>query len=108
MSNSQETNTGIGVIVEFKFKPGTQGAALMTELMKDRLPSVARTFDGCEFVRLYADPGDASRLFLLERWESRPKYEKYREWAMAQPGSSEAMSLLERDAICTYLDDTGA
>jgi quinol monooxygenase YgiN len=98
----------IGIIVGFKFRPGTNGAALLTETMKERLPSVTRKSDGCEFVHLYADPDDANRLFLLERWESRAKYEKYREWAMAQPGSSEAMSLLEREPTWTYLDDTGA
>ena len=98
----------IGVIVDFKFKRDTTGAAQMTEMFKERLPSVTRSSDGNEFVHLYADPDDANRLFLLERWESRAKYEKYREWAMAQPGSTEAMSLLERDPSWTYLDDTGA
>lgn len=98
----------IGVIVEFKFKPGTDGAAQMTKVMEERLSSVTRKSDGCEFVHLYADAENSNRLFLLERWESRAKYEKHREWAMAQPGSSEAMSHLERDPSWTYLDDTGA
>jgi quinol monooxygenase YgiN len=80
----------------------------MTEMLKERLPSVTRTSDGCEFVHLYADPNDANHLILLERWESRAKYEKYREWAMAQSASSDAMSLLERDPVWAYLDDTGA
>lgn len=98
----------IGVIVDFRFKRDTDGAAQMTELMRERLPSVTRSSDGCEFVHLFADPDDANHLILLERWESRTKYEKYREWAMAQPGSGEAMPLLERDPVWTYLDDTGA
>ena len=98
----------IGMIVDFKFKPDSQGAALMTKTLKDRLPSVTRTFDGCEFVRLYVDPDDPNHLFLLERWESRAKYEKYREWAMAQPGSDDMMSMVESEPTWTYLDDTGA
>lgn len=98
----------IGVIVDFKFKRGTQGAAQMTELMKERLSSVTRASDGCEFVHLYADPNDADHLVLLERWESRAKYEKYREWAMAQAGTEELLPLLERDMTTLYLDDTGA
>jgi hypothetical protein len=64
-------------------------------------------WDGCEFVHLYADPDDANHLFLLEHWESRAKYEKYREWAMAQPASNDMMSMVERDPTWTYLDDTG-
>lgn len=97
----------IGVIVDFKFKPDTNGASLMTETFKKRLPSVTRSYDGCEYVHLYADPDDPNHLVLLERWESRAKYEKYREWAMAQPGSGEPMSMLEADPTWTYLDDTG-
>jgi hypothetical protein len=31
-------------------------------------------------------------LFLLQRWESRAKYDKYLEWAMAQSGTRESMS----------------
>jgi hypothetical protein len=39
----------------------------MTETLKDRLPSVTRSFDGCEHVHLYSDPDDASHLVLLQR-----------------------------------------
>jgi quinol monooxygenase YgiN len=98
----------IGVIVEFKFKPASPGAAMMTETLKERLPSITRTHDGCEYVNLYADPGDADHLFLLQRWESQAKYEAYREWAMAQSSSSDALAFLERDPVWTFLDDTGA
>jgi quinol monooxygenase YgiN len=98
----------IGVIVEFWFKPGSEGAALLTNTMKERLPSVTRTFDGCEYVRLYVDPGNPDHLVLLEGWESREKYDKYREWAMAQSGTEGLMPLLEREMTTVYLDDTGA
>jgi quinol monooxygenase YgiN len=94
----------MGRVTDFR----REGAGQMTKVMKERLPSVARKSGGCEFVNLYVDPEDANRLFLLERWETRAKHEKYREWAMAQPGSSEAMSHLERDPSWMYLDDTGA
>jgi quinol monooxygenase YgiN len=87
---------------------GDNVADLLTETMKQRLSSVTRSYDGCEYVHLYADPDDASHLFLLERWESRAKYEKYREWAMAQPGSTEMMAQVERDPTWMYRDDTGA
>jgi quinol monooxygenase YgiN len=107
-TDREESNMSIGVIVDFQFKEDTNGAALMTEVLKERLPSVTRSYDGCEFVNLYADPDDANHLVLMERWESRAKYEKYREWAMAQQGSSEAMAFLERDPTWMYLDDTGA
>lgn len=98
----------IGVIVDFRFKAGTQGPALMTEAMKKRLPSTTRSYDGCEYVHLYVDPDDANRLVLLERWESLEKYEKYREYAMSQSETGDLLSTLESEPIYTYLDDTGA
>jgi quinol monooxygenase YgiN len=76
--------------------------------MKQRLPSVTRSYDGCENIHLYADRDDANHLFLLERWESRAKYDKYLEWANAQQGTSEIMAHVESDPTWTYLDDTGA
>jgi len=97
----------IGVIIDFEFKADSDGAALMKETMKERLPSVTRKADGCEFVNLYVDPDDPNHLILLGRWESRAKYDKYLEWAMAQPGSNELMSIVARDPVWTYLDDTG-
>lgn len=99
---------GTGIIVDFRFKPDTTGAAQMTKMLKERLSPVTRNFDGCEFVHLYADPDDANHLILLEHWESRAKYEEYREWTTTQPGSSEVMSLLEREPAWTFLEDTGA
>ena len=95
----------IGVIVDFLCKPG--GAALLTETMKERLP-FTRTYDGCEEIYLYTDHNDPNHLFLVERWESREKYDKYRGWAMAQPGTQELLPLLEREMTTIYLDETGA
>lgn len=98
----------IAVVIEFQFKPESKGAALLISTMKERLTSVTRSYDGCEHIHLYTDPSDANHLFLLERWESREKYEKYLEWAMAQAGTQELLPLLERDMSTLYLDDTGA
>jgi quinol monooxygenase YgiN len=98
----------IGVIIEFWFKPDSEGAALLTETMKERLPSVTRPYDGCEDIYLYKDPDNPNHLFLVQRWESRQKYDKYREWAMAQPGTEKLLPLLEREMATQYLDDSGA
>ncbi|UCC88340.1 MAG: antibiotic biosynthesis monooxygenase [Anaerolineales bacterium] len=97
----------IGIIVEFWFKPGSEGAALLTSTMQERLSSVTRTYDGCEHVHLYTDPDNANHLILLQRWESREKYDKYRDWAMAQSGTEQLLPLLERDMSTRYFDDTG-
>ena len=98
----------IGVIVEFKFKPGSDGPPLAIETMSQRLPSVTRGYDGCEYVHLYVDPDDPTRLVLLEPWESRDKYDAHQQWANSQPGTVEIIDALETEARYTYLDDTGA
>jgi quinol monooxygenase YgiN len=98
----------IGVIVEFWFKSDSEGAALLTNTSKERLPSVTRSYDGCEYVHLYSDPDDPHHLVLLQRWESREQYDKYVEWGMAQPGTEKLLPLLEREISIRYLDDTGA
>jgi len=98
----------VGVIVEYHFKPGTQGPAQVTEQMKQRLPSVTRKADGCESIYLYVDQEDPNHLLLVERWRSRADYDKYLEWAMAQSSTTSVMDMLATDLKWTYLDDTGA
>jgi quinol monooxygenase YgiN len=95
----------IGVIVDFRFKPG--GAASTIETMKERLP-FTRSYEGCEMVELYADHDDPNHLVLLERWASRAAYDKYRAWAMAQPGTDKVVQLLESEMTTLYLDETDA
>jgi quinol monooxygenase YgiN len=95
----------IGVIVDFEFKPG--GAAALIETMKARLP-FTRNYQGCEMVELYADHDNPDHLVLIERWASSAHYDRYREWAMAQPGTEEAMQSLKGEMTTLYLDETGA
>jgi quinol monooxygenase YgiN len=108
ITESRRVNMSIGVVVDFRFKADSPGAGILTDVLKERLPSITRKADGCEFVHLYADPDDSNHMVILGRWESRDKYEKYREWAMALPGTTEALAYLDGDPAWTYLDDTGA
>lgn len=96
----------IGVIVEIRLKPG--GAERMIDIFKERLPQHTRKWDGCEDIYLYADSEDPNHLVLVERWESRQHYDKYREWAMSQPGQEVLSSYIIGDMMTLYLDDTGA
>jgi quinol monooxygenase YgiN len=95
----------VGVIVELVFKP--EGVDSFVQTMKDRLP-FTRAYDGCEDIHLYVYHDNPNRLLLVERWASREHYDKYREWAMAQPGTQEAILWLEREMTTYYLDETGA
>jgi quinol monooxygenase YgiN len=95
----------IGVVVDFEFKPGR--ASTLVETMRERLP-FTRNYEGCEMVDLYVDHDNPDHLVLLERWASRAQYEKYREWAMAQSGTQDAVQALKREMTTLYLDETGA
>lgn len=98
----------IGVIVELTFTPGSDGPAELMRIMSDRLPSVTRPYDGCEYIHLYVDPQDANRYLLVQRWESKAKYDAYRDWAMAQDDTRTLQDHLQQDMTISYLDDTGA
>jgi quinol monooxygenase YgiN len=79
----------------------------MIEEMKERLPQT-REWDGCEYVYLQAAHDDPNHLYLIERWASREQYDKYREWAIAQPGTTKIMEYATSEMKTLYLDDTGA
>jgi quinol monooxygenase YgiN len=95
----------IGVIVDFTFNPG--GAAFLIETMKERLP-FTRSYEGCEMVELYVDHDNPDHLVLMERWASRAAYDKYLEWAMAQPATKGITESLQSEMTTLYLDETGA
>jgi quinol monooxygenase YgiN len=94
----------VGVIVEFHFKPG--GAEMMTSMMNERLPQT-RTWEGCEDIYLGIDSDDPNHMLIVEKWESREHYDKYREWAMAQPGTENLMHYVIGEMTTRYLEDAG-
>lgn len=93
------------VIVDFLFKP--EGVDPFMETVKERLP-FARTYEGCQEIDLFRDEDDPNHFVLVERWESRPHYDKYRAWAMAQPGTEQLVQALQRDMTTMYLEKTEA
>lgn len=90
----------VGVIVELVFEPGV-GASLLEERMR-----FTRSYDGSEYEHLYQDSENPDRYVLVQRWESRAKYDSYWKWAMEQSGTGEMMSQLSRDMTTQYLEET--
>lgn len=95
----------IGVIVDFHVKPEAAESVIAT--FRDRLPST-RGWDGCEDIYLGVRQDDPSHLYLVEKWSTREQYDRYREWAMAQPGTQEMLEVMDGELVTTYVDDAGA
>ena len=93
------------VIVDFLIKP--EGVDLYMETFKERLP-FTRTYEGCQEIDLFRDEDDPNHFVLVEHWESRAHYDKYRAWAMAQPGTEQLVQALQRDMTTMYLEKTEA
>ena len=64
------------VLIELRVKPESIDA--MKAWLKDGLPDT-RAAD-CEGVTVHANLDDRSNLVLVEHWNSKEQYEKYRAW----------------------------
>ena len=95
----------IGVIVELNLKP--DGAEKFTAVVNARIPFTLE-WEGCEDVYLGVDSDDPNHLCIVEKWETREHYDKFREWAMNQPGTAELMQYVIGEMTTLYLDDTSA
>ena len=65
------------VTVEFQTQPDkTQDLKVA---LKGALPDT-RAYDGCEKVVATTNSDDPAQVVLVEKWASRPQYEKYLQW----------------------------
>ena len=65
------------VLVEAQVKPEdiSEMKSYMTEILPD-----TRAYDGCQRIDLYFNTEDMGGMVLVEHWDSRAHYEKYRAW----------------------------
>ena len=75
------------VLIELKVKPESIDA--MKAWLKNGLPDT-RAAEGCEGVTVHDNLGDRSNLVLVEYWNSKEQYEKYRAWR-AEKGDHERL-----------------
>lgn len=75
-------------VLEFRLKPETLAEAL--PVLHDVLQET-RAFAGCQSVEVMADHEDASRLIVVEHWESMEADEAYRAFR-AGPGAPTALA----------------
>jgi quinol monooxygenase YgiN len=68
---------GVLVLIELRVKPESIDA--MKTWLKDGLPDT-RSAEGREGVTVHANLEDRSNFVLVEHWNSKEQYEKYRAW----------------------------
>ena len=66
-----------------------------------------RSFDGCEGLDVKINSDDPNNLVLVERWQSRPHYEKYFAWRQETGLIDRLGPVLGAPPSIRYLDDTG-
>jgi len=67
----------VSVLIELRVRPESIDA--MKAWLKDGLPDT-RAAEGCEGLTVYTNLDDRSNLVLVEHWNSKQQYEKYRAW----------------------------
>lgn len=65
----------VTVIVDGTVNDSKAFDALMRDILAD-----TRAYDGCEGITVQRNQDDASKVLLIEHWESRSHYDKYLAW----------------------------
>ena len=65
----------VTVIVEGTVTDNDAFDALMRDLLAD-----TRAYDGCEGITVHRNMDEASKVVLIEHWDTRAQYDKYLKW----------------------------
>jgi quinol monooxygenase YgiN len=64
-----------------------------------------RAFDGCEGVTVHRDQDAPNKLVLVERWASRPHYERYFQWRLDRGDIEKLGALAAGPPVIRYFDE---
>lgn len=78
----------------------------LKQLFVEILPDT-RAYDGCHSLEVHLNQDDGDNLVIVERWESRPHYEKYFAWRQETGLIDRLGPLLGAPPSIRFLDDTG-
>ncbi len=94
----------VTVLLDLKAAPGSIGQLkqLFSEILED-----TRAYDGCDGLEVHLNQDDGDNLLIIERWQSRPHYEKYFAWRQETGLIDRIGPLLGAAPSIRYLDDTG-
>ncbi len=93
------------VMLEVTAKDGAGNDLL--QKFKDILPDT-RTYDGCIGVDTYQNQDNPNVLVLVEKWESKPHYEKYLAWRTESGMLGEMAEMFGAPPSIRYFGETDA
>jgi quinol monooxygenase YgiN len=67
----------VTILLDLKAAPGAIDK--LKQIFVEILPDT-RAYDGCEGLDVHLNQDDGDNLVIVERWQSRPHYEKYFAW----------------------------
>ncbi len=94
----------VTVLLDLNAKPGSMEA--MKKLFVEILPDTRR-YEGCEGLEVKINDDDPNNLVIVERWNSRPHYEKYFAWRQETGLLDRLGPLLGAPPSVRFLGDTG-
>lgn len=95
----------VTVLLELQAQPDKVDQLI--ETFRQILPDT-RAYDGCEGVEVQQNQDEKTNVVLIERWATRPQYEKYLAWR-TETGALEALgALVAAPPSIRFYDDTGA
>ena len=94
----------VTVLLDLKAASGSidQLKQLFSEILHE-----TRAYDGCDGLEVHLNQDDGDNLLIIERWQSRPHYEKYFAWRQETGLIDRLGPLLGAPPSIRYLDDTG-
>jgi quinol monooxygenase YgiN len=76
--------------------------ALLNSVLGD-----TRAYDGCEGVSMHQDQDSPNKLVLVERWATRPHYERYVGWRGERGDLDRLGALCAGPPVIRYFDEVG-
>ena len=93
------------VLLEFRSKPDC--LERLKEKLAEWLPDT-RSYEGCSGTGAYSLTDDPHLLVMVERWESREHYERYRNWRADTGVRAQLVAMLEGPPIVRYFEQLDA
>ncbi len=66
-----------------------------------------RSYEGCEGLTVHRNVDDTTNVVLIERWETRPHYEKYLAWRKETGLLDQLVALLEGPPNIRFYSNVG-
>jgi quinol monooxygenase YgiN len=91
----------VTILLDLKAAPGA------IDKLKQIFVEILPDYDGCEGLDVHLNQDDGDNLVIVERWQSRPHYEKYFAWRQETGLLDRLGPLLGAPPSVRFLDETG-